>query len=80
LAEQYLGLPTEAGRNINDVFEYLPTQVKGRIDGWCGWEASCERKEVLIKSIAQAVPTYSMSCFLSPINICKNMRSTVANY
>jgi hypothetical protein len=80
LAERYLGLPKEAGRNMNDVFEYLPTQVKGRIEGWCGWEASCAGREVLIKSIAQVVPTYSMSCFLLPINICKKMRSTIANY
>lgn len=33
LAERYLGLPPEAGRNANDVFEYLPAQVQGRIEG-----------------------------------------------
>ncbi|CAD6337949.1 unnamed protein product [Miscanthus lutarioriparius] len=66
LAERYLGLPTKAGRKLSDCFEYLPSQVKGR--------------DVLIKSIAQAVPTYSMSCFLLPLNICNKMRSVVANY
>jgi len=54
--------------------------VKGRIESWCGREASCAGREVLIKSIAQAVPTYSMSCFLLPLNICNKMRSVVANY
>lgn len=78
LAKRYLGLPIEVGRNMNDVFEYLSTQVKGIIEGWCSREASCAGREVLIKSIAQAVPTYSMSCFLLPINICKKVRSTVA--
>jgi hypothetical protein len=63
LAERYLGLPTEVGRNTAEVFEYLPAQVKGRIESWCGREASCLGREILIKSIAQAVPTYSMSCF-----------------
>jgi hypothetical protein len=54
--------------------------VKDRIESWCGREASCVGREVLIKSIAQAVPTYSMSCFLIPLNICNKMRSVVANY
>ena len=43
-------------------------------------KASCAGRGVLIKSIAQAVPTYSISCFLLPINICKKMRAAVANY
>lgn len=80
LAEKYLGLPTEVGRNSNGVFEFLPSQVRGRIDGWCGREASCAGREVLLKSVAQAVPTYSMSCFLLPVNTCKKMRSVMANY
>lgn len=65
---------------MNDCFEYLPSQVKGRIGSWCGREASCAGREVLIKSVAQAVPTYSMSCFLLPVNTCKKMKSAVANY
>lgn len=80
LAEKYLGLPTEVGRSLCGTFEYLPSQVKGRIESWCGREASCAGREVLLKSIAQAVPTYSMSCFLLPVNTCKKIRSAVANY
>jgi hypothetical protein len=34
LAERYLGLPTETGRSMSDCFEYLPSQVKGRIESW----------------------------------------------
>jgi hypothetical protein len=82
LAEKYLGLPTEVGRDVSGTFEYLPTQVKGKIQGWCGHEASCAGREVLVllKSIAQAVPTYLMSCFLLPLNICKKIKSATANY
>jgi hypothetical protein len=80
LEEKYLGLPTDAGRNLSGVFEYLPAQIRGRIEGWCGREASCAGREVLLKSVAQAVPTYSMSCFLLPINTCKKMKSVMANY
>jgi hypothetical protein len=56
LVEKYLGLPTEVGYATSGVFEYLRAQVRGTIDGWCVREASCAGREVLIKSVAQAVP------------------------
>ena len=77
MAEKYLGLPTEIGRDSSGVFEHLTAQVRGRIDGWCGREASCAGREVLIKSVAQAAPTYSMSCFLLPINTYKRIKTAV---
>jgi hypothetical protein len=80
LAEKYLGLPTEIGRDISGSFEYLPSQVTGRIQSWCGREASCAGREILLKSIAQAIPTYSMSCFLLPFNVCKKLKSAIVNY
>lgn len=80
LAEKYLGLPTSVGRATKEVFEYMPAKVKGLIGSWSGREASCAGREVLLKSIAQAVPTYSMSCFLLPADTCKKMRQAIANY
>jgi hypothetical protein len=41
LAERYLGLPTETGRDLSGAFEFLTAQVKGKIESWCGREASC---------------------------------------
>jgi hypothetical protein len=80
LAEKYLGLPTSVGRKTNEVFEYLPTRVKGLIGSWSGREASYAGREILLKSVAQAVPIFSMSCFLSPLDTCKKMRQAIANY
>ena len=80
LAEKYLGLPTSVGRTTNEVFEYLPTRVKGLIGSWSGREASYAGREILLKSVAQAVPIFSMSCFLSPLDTCKKMRQAIANY
>lgn len=63
LVEKYLGLPTALGRSTKEAFEYMPTRLKKLVGVWCGREASCARREVLLKSVAQAVPTYPMSCF-----------------
>jgi len=80
LAEKYLGLPTAAGRSLKDAFEYMPTRIKGLVGCWSGRQASCADREVLLKSKAQAVVTYPMSCFLLPVSTCKKMKTTIANY
>lgn len=38
------------------------------------------RKEVLIKSVAQVLPSYVMSCFLLPQDIIKKMSSAIARF
>ena len=37
-------------------------------------------KEVLIKSVAQAIPTYSMSCFKLPNNLCKYLGNMICKF
>jgi hypothetical protein len=80
LAEKYLGLPTALGRSTIEAFEFMPTRIKNVIGTWSGREASQAGREVLLKSVAQAIPTYSMSCFLLSKTTCKKMRSPIANY
>lgn len=80
LPEKNLRLPTEVGKATNEVFMYLPTKIKELIGGWSGREASCAGREVLLKSVAQVVPTYSMSGFMLPVKTCKKMRTATSNY
>jgi hypothetical protein len=80
LAEKYLGLPTAIGRSTKQAFEYMPSKLKGLVGSWTGKEASCVGSEVLIKSKAQAIPTYPMSCFLIPLSTCNKLRSCISNY
>jgi hypothetical protein len=80
LAEKYLGLPTAMGRSTYEAFEFMPTRIKNLIGTWSGREASCAGREVLLKSVAQVVPTYSMSCFLLSKTTCKKMKSPIVNY
>jgi len=80
LAAKYLGLPTAVGHSTSQVFEYLPTRIRNLVGTWSGRDASCAGREVLLKSVAQALPTYTMSCFLLPVDTCKKMRSIIGNY
>ena len=38
------------------------------------------RREVLIKTVAQAIPTYSMSLFKLPVSLCDTINSILAKY
>ena len=41
---------------------------------------SMGRKEILIKAVAQVVPTYTMSCFLLPKGLCNDLESMECNF
>ena len=51
-----------------------------RVNGWTGIWLSKGGKEVLIKSILLALPTYVMSSFLLPLAICENLASDIAQF
>lgn len=80
LCEKYLGLPTAVGRSTKDVFEAIPTKIRGLMNGWGEKQLSCAARETLIKSVAQAIPTYSMSCFILAPSTCQKITSATSNY
>ena len=60
---KYLSLPSFIGRSKKQVFSILKEQVGQKLTGWKGKLLSMGGKEILIKAEAQAIPTYTMSCF-----------------
>jgi hypothetical protein len=80
LAEKYLGLPTAVGRSTTEAFEFIPSRIKNIIGTWSGRQASQVGREILLKSVAQAVLTYSMSCCLLSRTTCKKLKTPIANY
>jgi hypothetical protein len=80
LGEKYLGLPTAVGRSSKEAFEPIPGKIQGLMGGWSEKLLSCATRETLIKSVAQAIPTYLMSCFILAPYTCKQITSTISNY
>jgi hypothetical protein len=63
LSEKYLGLPTAAEQSATEAFKLILTRILGLVGGWSEKLLSGAAKEVLVKSIAQSIATYSMNCF-----------------
>jgi hypothetical protein len=61
--EKYLGMPSDVGKSKSGAFKYLKDKVWKKVLGWMEQLLSVGGKEILIKSVAQAVPTFSISCF-----------------
>lgn len=80
LTERYMGLPTDVGRSKGGAFKYLKDQVWKRVQGWMEQSLSDGGKEVLIKAVAQAVPTYSMGYFRLPRGLCQALNAMIQKF
>jgi hypothetical protein len=80
LSEKYLGMPTEVGRSVNEAFKHIKDRVWKNIQGWIELILSVGGKGVLIKSVLQAIPTFSMSCFKLPRGLCEHINSLIRSF
>lgn len=64
--DKYLGIPARIGRSKVEVFNYLKDRLWSQVSGWNEKNFSMAGREVLIKSVLQAIPTFVMSCFKLP--------------
>jgi hypothetical protein len=68
--DTYLGLPALVGKSRISAFRSIIDRVWKRLQDWKLKFLSQAGKEVLLKSVIQAIPTYSMSVFLLPNATC----------
>ena len=80
LNDKYLGLPALVGADRNDCFQHLFDRVRSKTKGWKEKLLSMGGKEILIKSIAQAVPVYAMMVFKIPNKICKGISDAISQF
>ncbi|GKD53647.1 protein SCAI [Tanacetum coccineum] len=72
--DKYLGLPSVHGRKKGDFFGFLLEKVLQKLQGWKQNVLSQAGREVLIKSVIQAIPTYAMQCYLLPKGTSVSLR------
>ncbi|XP_019198078.1 PREDICTED: uncharacterized protein LOC109191859 [Ipomoea nil] len=70
---RYLGLPSALGRSKTAVFKYIEGNVRTRMGAWHNKLLSRAGKEVLLKSIAQSLPIFTMSVYLLPLRVCDTL-------
>ncbi|KAA8524268.1 hypothetical protein F0562_010691 [Nyssa sinensis] len=68
--DKYLRLPSIIGRSKREVFNNIRERVWKKISRWKERLLSKAGKEVLLKVVTQAIPTYAMSCFKLPASSC----------
>ena len=56
--EKYLGLLSLVGRNKKESFAHIKQQIWKKLQGWESKLLSKVDREILIKAIAQALPTF----------------------
>ena len=78
--EKYLGLPSFIGRKKKDSFDNIKQRVWKKLQGLEGKLLSQAGREILIKAVAQALPTYAMSCFKLPIGLCHDIEALVRKF
>ena len=60
--ESYLGLPFLVGRSKRNTFSQLKQRVSNKLARWKEKLLLNVGKEILIKAVAEVVPSYTMSC------------------
>ncbi|XP_031101846.1 uncharacterized protein LOC116005747 [Ipomoea triloba] len=77
---RYLGFPSFIGRNKKAIFRYVEQRMRDRINSWHKRFLSKSGKEVLLKSVAQSMPIFTMSVFLLPYGICESIERMMNRY
>jgi hypothetical protein len=77
---KYLGLPTPDGRMHKGRFQSLQSRLSKSLIEWGDSLQSQSAREVLIKSIAQAIPAYMMGVFKLPFSVCDDLSRLIRDY
>ena len=78
--QKYLGLPSLVGKNKKDSFNYIKERVWRKLQGWEEQLRSQVGREILIKAVVEAIPTYTMNCFKLPLGLCDEIKDLIRRF
>ena len=76
----YLGNAFIFGKSKVKEFGRLKERVQSRLDNWKNHLLSKAGKATLIKSVVQAIPTYTMATFKVPSSVCKDLDKIIRRF
>lgn len=79
-SERYLSLPTAVVRITSGSFDHIGERIRGKLGDGFEKLVSCAGREIRLKSVAQAIPTFSMSCFQMTKKVNNGISSSMACY
>ena len=78
--KKYLGLLAMVGRNKKESLNYIKERVWEKLQGWKERLLSQAGKEVLLKAVIQAIPTFAMSCFKLPTGLIQDIERLIRKF
>lgn len=66
-------LPCGKKKDRDQILGFIKDKVIGRIKSWNNRFLSRAGREILLKNVLQAIPSYAMSIFLLPQDVCHNI-------
>ena len=68
------------GRHKKASFYYIKERVWRKLQGWEEKLLSQAGREVLIKAVVQAIPTFTISCFKLPMGLCDEIEKLIRRF
>ena len=78
--EKYLGIPMIVRKNKKASFNYIKERVWSELQGWKEKLLSQAGREILLKAVVQAIPTFAMSCFKLPVGLCDEIEVLIRKF
>lgn len=76
----YLGLLASVGRSKKEVFRAIEERINKKLKNWKTRTLSQVGKLVLLKSVAQSIPSYVMNCFLLSPSVIYRINQCMARF
>lgn len=78
--ELYMGIPTFVGRSKNRVLDGIKHRISKKLQNWRISLFSMGGREILIKAVAHATSSYTMSVFKLPFGLCHSIQMMITKF